>query len=98
MRGAFCEGLITNVLNPKVSMFYLAAFPQFMTVDAHIMDAYALVSVHSLINFLWFSLMVMLLAQVQSRFNQSYFKRCLQSCIGVVLIALGGKLLVMKNN
>ncbi len=30
LRHAWVEGFLTNALNPKVSMFYLAAFPQFI--------------------------------------------------------------------
>ena len=35
LRKSFVEGFLTNALNPKVSMLYLAAFPQFIQVGEH---------------------------------------------------------------
>lgn len=48
---AYGEGFLTNALNPKVSIFYLAAFPQFIPVgDGAITSAFMLVCVHASIN------------------------------------------------
>ena len=52
---AFVEGFLTNALNPKVSMFYLAAFPQFISVGENSAAAsFRLVTVHARINALGF--------------------------------------------
>ena len=96
LRVAFSQGLMTNVLNPKVSMFYLAAFPQFMSNTESTLSAYALVTAHSIVNFLWFTIMVMVLSKVKSVTNSARFKAWLNSMTGLVFIAFGSKLALTK--
>ncbi|KHD23334.1 MFS transporter [Vibrio caribbeanicus] len=98
LRVSFLEGLMTNVLNPKVSMFYLAAFPQFIPNTESPMSAYVLVTAHSMVNFVWFAIMVMILARVKTVTNSARFKTWLNSITGLVLIAFGTKLALMKND
>ncbi|MEZ9232975.1 LysE family translocator [Vibrio amylolyticus] len=97
IRRAFSEGFITNVLNPKVSMFYLAAFPQFMPNSESALNAYALVTAHAVVNFLWFSMMIVMLSKIKSATNNGKFKAWLNSITGIVFIAFGSKLALMKN-
>jgi len=94
-KSAFFEGFLTNLLNPKVSMFYLAAFPQFTPV-ADISTAYVLVFLHSLINLLWFSAMVILLSRMRSIATSRMLTRWLKSVTGVVFIFFGTKLALLK--
>lgn len=95
---AFFEGFVTNVLNPKVSMFYLAAFPQFISLESNAFSAYSLVSAHALVNFIWFSIMVLALSRVKSVANSAKFKKWLNSITGVVFIGFGAKLALMKSS
>jgi len=97
MRVAFFEGFLTNVLNPKVSMFYLAAFPQFMPESKAALSAYTLVTAHAIVNFLWFSMMIVILSEVKGVTNGAKFKVWLNLITGVVFIAFGSKLALIKN-
>lgn len=91
--GAFFEGFFTNVLNPKVSMFYLAAFPQFIPLGGNELSAaMALVCLHALINVLWFSAMILLLARIKQFSKNSTFSRWLKSVTGAVMIGFGARL------
>lgn len=98
IHNAFFEGFVTNVLNPKVSMFYLAAFPQFISLESNAFSAYSLVSAHALVNFIWFSIMVLALSRVKSISNSAKFKKWLNSITGVVFIGFGAKLALMKSS
>lgn len=97
IRAAFLEGFLTNVLNPKVSMFYLAAFPQFISINESSINAYALVSAHAMVNFVWFSTMVLMLSRIKKATNNVRFKRWLNAITGIVFIGFGTKLALMKN-
>ena len=96
LQGAVLEGFLTNALNPKVSIFYLAAFPQFLPLDSGATVAYLLVSTHVLINLFWFSCMVLVLSQVDFVATRQWLRRSLKSVTGIVFIAFGIKLLILK--
>lgn len=91
-RHAFLEGFLTNALNPKVSMFYLAAFPQFIPMGEGASAAFLLVFVHSVINLLWFSGMVILLSRFMGFTRAGVFQRVLKAVTGVVFVTFGIKL------
>lgn len=94
---AFAEGFLTNALNPKVSMFYLAAFPQFLTPgETSAAAAFLLVFLHSMINALWFGAMVVLFSRLSAAARSGRFQRRLKAVTGVVLIGFGLKLASYK--
>ena len=94
---AFVEGFLTNALNPKVSMFYLAVFPQFIS-HAHgaIGASFTLVVIHSLLNLIWFSAMVLLFSRLGIAARNATLQRWLKGTTGVVFIGFGVKLASLK--
>jgi threonine/homoserine/homoserine lactone efflux protein len=96
---AFIEGLLTNALNPKVSMFYLAAFPQFITIgETSAAASFLLVFIHSMINAVWFGVMVLLFSAMTATARSGSFQRWLKGVTGVVFIGFGLKLASYKPN
>lgn len=90
---AFVEGFLTNALNPKVSMFYLAAFPQFVPQElATPTNIFTLVFAHSMINLVWFAAMVMLFSKLAQHARGGGFQRWLKGTTGVVFLGFGAKL------
>ena len=94
---AFLEGFLTNVLNPKVSMFYLAAFPQFIPAgDSAVGWAFLLVSLHAALNIVWFTLMIVFLSGLRSATGNPRVQRWLKAATGAVFIGFGIKLATLR--
>ncbi len=90
---AFAEGFLTNGLNPKVSMFYLAVFPNFIPLNDHaIAYAFLLVFLHSMVNVVWFGSIVVLFSKLTFVARHGRFQRWLKGVTGVVFIGFGLKL------
>ncbi|WP_018698547.1 LysE family translocator [Amorphus coralli] len=97
LRKAFVEGLLTNGLNPKVSMFYLAVFPHFMPLNDHSgLSAFVLVFVHSMINVVWFSAIVMLFSRLSVVARGQRVQRWIKGVTGTVFLGFGYKLATFR--
>lgn len=94
---AYVEGLLTNALNPKVSMFYIAAFPQFLPPDqATSANVFLLVFLHSMINLVWFSTMVLVFSRLTRFAASGRVERWIKAVTGVVFIGFGLKLATIR--
>jgi threonine/homoserine/homoserine lactone efflux protein len=94
---AVAEGFLTNALNPKVSMFYLAAFPQFIPLGADAAKwGFVLVTVHALINIVWFGALVLLFSTLKGLGSRAWLQRWLKAATGAVFIGFGLKLATLR--
>jgi len=94
---AFGEGFLTNALNPKVAMFYIAAFPQFMSYDhASPASAYLLVAIHAVLNLAWFGPMVLLFERLSKTVRSGNIQRYIKGLTGLVFVGFGIKLATMR--
>jgi len=97
LKVAFVEGFLTNFLNPKVSMFYLAAFPQFIQPGENtVILGFMLVALHATINLIWFSCVVVLLDRMTSFARSGSVQRWIKGVTGFVFIGFGIKLAALR--
>lgn len=98
-RRTYLSGILTNVLNPKVALFYLAFLPQF--VDPNY--AYPYVSfiflgiIFTTAGILWSLVIALFSSKLSQKFREnSRIKLWLDRITGIVFISLGAKLITSK--
>jgi threonine/homoserine/homoserine lactone efflux protein len=90
-------GLATNLLNPKVGVFYVALLPQFLPVDTGPLAAGLLLAgVHALLSVVWFALLIVLSGALGRRLRRPATVRAIDGVTGTTLIGFGVRLAVTR--
>jgi len=94
MRGIFLQGLLTNVLNPKVALFFLAFLPQFVNSAAPNPLAFLFLgAIFDINGTLWNLLVARLAAGISSALAPSMaFKQWFNRCVGGIFVLVGLRL------
>lgn len=96
--GSFSEGFLTNALNPKVSLFYLAAFPQFISHSSSVVYwSFCLITLHAVMNAIWFLLVTHLVDKTKTMVTGVKVKNWLSALTGLVFIGFALKLATTKH-
>lgn len=91
------EGFLSNVLNPKTGVFYLAFLPQFINPEySAFSQSLLMASIHFVIAMVWQCGLSAMLTSAKSLLNNSKFIAWMEGTTGAVLVVLGLKLLLEK--
>jgi RhtB (resistance to homoserine/threonine) family protein len=94
----FRQGLLTNLFNPKIAVFYSTFLPQFIGPgDPVLLLSLALAGVHILLGLVWLSLYAWALDRAAARFRGSRVRRAIEAVTGTVLVALGLRLALERR-
>jgi RhtB (resistance to homoserine/threonine) family protein len=90
---AFRTGLTTNLLNPKVGVFYLSVMPQFLPAGVDpLAGSMALGAIHVVEGLIWLSLVVLVVGRARGWLTRPAVKRRLEQVTGVVFLGFGVRL------
>ena len=88
-------GLATNLLNPKVGVFYVALLPQFLPVGSDpLLVGVLLAGVHALLSVGWFALLITLAALLSRWLRRPATVRAIDGVTGATLVGFGVRLAV----
>ncbi|WP_037497450.1 LysE family translocator [Solirubrobacter soli] len=87
---AFRDGLITSLANPKLAVFFVALFPQFVGARGDVLPTtLAMAAMIVCLDFVWYSTLAILASRAKAGFMASRAGRWMERVTGSVLIALG---------
>ena len=93
------QGVLTNVFNPKVALFFIAFFPQFIDANyAYSMLSFLILGLtFATTGFIWCSCLALLAARFSTRLRENpSIEAVLNKISGLVFVGLGIKLLTEK--
>jgi threonine/homoserine/homoserine lactone efflux protein len=90
LRRPFRQGLLTNLFNPKIALFYTTFLPQFIRPgDPVLLLSIGMATVHIVLGIVWLSAYAWLLDRAVETFRSSRLRRTLDAITGSVLVAIG---------
>lgn len=97
-RQAFLEGAATNLLNPKVAVFYLALLPQFVRPgEAVLAQSLFLASLHIGMGMLWLGGLTLTVEASRRWVTRPGVRRGLERASGAFLVAFGVRLALERR-
>jgi threonine/homoserine/homoserine lactone efflux protein len=97
-RAAYRQGLLSNLLNPKIAVFYTTLLPQFIEPgDPVLAVSLLLASIHAVMGLAWLWFYAGVVARAGDLLRRGWARRALDSASGLVLVALGVRLALERR-
>ena len=94
---ALGRGLLTNMLNPKVGLFYVTFLPQFVPTGADVATfSFLLATIHVLLGLAWLGLLVAATVPMGRFLRRPVVVRTADRLTGAIFVAFGIKLALSR--
>ena len=95
IRASYLQGLLTNALNPKIAVFYLAFLPQFLNPgDPVVLKSALLIGIHYFEGLVWLSLLAFSVGRLSRFLARPRVKKTMDAVLGTTMMGFGLKLAV----
>lgn len=94
----FRRGLLTNLLNPKVGVFYVSFLPQFVPAGASVAGTTLLLAaIHALLGLAWFASLIVATRPIAAALRKPRTIRWLDRATGGVFLLFAGRLALSRD-
>ena len=93
----FKQGFLTNILNPKVAVFFLTFLPQFVETGSNTFIPFLLMGItYTVLTAVWFLMYIYLINQISIFMKKPKAQVAMEGITGTILIGFGVKLALEK--
>jgi threonine/homoserine/homoserine lactone efflux protein len=92
-RQSLRQGLLTNLLNPKIGVFYISFLPQFVPPSVNVAGfSFMLAAIHTLLGLVWFAVLIAATLPLGRLLRRSRVVTTMDRLAGGVFVLFGAKL------
>lgn len=93
LRRYYLRGLLSNALNPKIAVFYLAFLPQFLQPgDPIALKSAGLIGIHYTLGLIWLGSLVLAVGRLGGWLRRGPVQRALDGLVGLAMTGFGVRL------